>query len=226
MIWRAAITRPSGHEFDPSFGQVYLQLNIFSGSVHCIFCMVSLNKTSDSSERFTLPKQCVQPPRSRWASACLAHTRSTTWGCHFCWLEPLVMFRATPRRRLSLATSSRMKRAPRPRPVLTVWMGIHRSLVRGRTCTRSGVRLLDTDTRVAPPHVLLDGDPSQNVAQTAFWFGVALTVRYLQAEDSANLAPHPFQTLAAHLCCRRPPAVTFGTLSEDPTRAIASGRTS
>jgi hypothetical protein len=59
------MTRPSGHQFDPNFGQVYLQLNMFSGSVNCIFCMVSLNKTSDSSEQFTLSKQCVQPPSSR-----------------------------------------------------------------------------------------------------------------------------------------------------------------
>ena len=31
------MTRASGHEFDPSFGQIYVQLNFFSGSVNRIF---------------------------------------------------------------------------------------------------------------------------------------------------------------------------------------------
>jgi hypothetical protein len=41
-------------------------------------------------------------------------------------------------------------------------MGIHQQFARGRPRTRSGVCLVDKDTRVATPYFLLDADPSQN----------------------------------------------------------------
>jgi hypothetical protein len=94
---------------------------------------------------------------------------------------------------------------PRPRPGLSGSMGIHRSWAPGRTCTRSGVRLSDTDTRVVPPRVLLDGYPSQNAAPASIRLGAARMGRDLQVEDSATLALHPCQTAAAHLPCTRPP---------------------
>ena len=71
---------------------------------------------------------------------------------------------------------------PRPRPGLSGSMGIHRSWAPGRTCTRSGVRLSDPDTRVEPPHVLLDGYPSQNAASASIRLEAA---RDLQVEVSA-----------------------------------------
>jgi len=122
--WSAGIRSPSndapsGHEFDPSFGKYICRVPkwVYSGRLFVVsartnkrssssssICflvrltvfsdLVSLNKTSDSSELFIFSKQCVQSPRSRRASACLVPMRSTPSGCHFCWLEPLVMLRA------------------------------------------------------------------------------------------------------------------------------------
>ena len=69
-------------------------------------------------------------------------------------------------------------------------MGIHRSWALGRTCTRSGVRLSDTDTHVVPARVLLDGYPSQNTTPAS-----------IRVEDSVTLALHPCQTSASHLPC-------------------------
>jgi hypothetical protein len=84
-------------------------------------------------------------------------------------------------------------------------MGIHRSWAPGRTCTSSGVRLSDTDTRVVPPHVLLGGYPSQNAAPASIRLEATRMGRDLQVEDSVTLALHPCQTAAAHLPCTRPP---------------------
>jgi hypothetical protein len=109
-------------------------------------------------------------------------------------------------RRLSLMGIHRQASAlPRPRPGLSGSMGIHRSWAPGRTCTRSGVRLSDTDTRVVPPRFLLDGYPSQNAAPASIRLEAARMGRDLQVEDSATLALHPCQTAAAHLPCTRPP---------------------
>jgi hypothetical protein len=85
-------------------------------------------------------------------------------------------------------------------------MGIHRSFTRGRTCTHSGVCLVDKDTRVAPPHFLIDGDPLQNDAMTALGLGVALLrTTNLHARDSVKLTLHPFQHASDFLAYTRSP---------------------
>ena len=72
------------------------------------------------------------------------------------------------------------------------------SFARGRNRTRSGVCLVDKDTRVAHPHFLLDGDPSQAAAQVAIWnTGAARMGCRLLHSDSATLALHPCQKSAA-----------------------------
>jgi hypothetical protein len=69
----------------------------------------------------------------------------------------------------------------------------HRSCARGRTCTRIGVRLVDKDTYVVPPHLLLVGDPSWNVEQVSIRnTGAARMDCHLRHSDSLT-APtlHP-----------------------------------
>jgi hypothetical protein len=115
------------------------------------------------------------------------------------------MFIATPQFSRVLRATPKLSALPRPRPGLSGSMGIHRPWAPGHTCTRSGVRLSDTDTRVVPPHILLDGYPSQNAVSASIRLEVAGMGRDLQVEDSATLALHPCQTAAAYLPYTRPP---------------------
>ena len=86
--------------------------------------------------------------QSTLARASLSRVRQScdkSRGCHPCWYEPSV---------LSL-TARLLRPCPRPRPGPADSMGIHHSFARGRNNTRSGVCLVDKDTRVEPLHFFL-----------------------------------------------------------------------
>jgi hypothetical protein len=85
-------------------------------------------------------------------------------------------------------------------------MGDRLRLVPARNCTRSGVCMSDTYMRVSPARILLDGGPSQNVAQSAIRnAGAARLGRRLLHLDSVTLAHHPCQKAAVFPACTRPP---------------------
>jgi hypothetical protein len=133
-------------------------------------------------------------------------------GCHFNWLWPFVMLRATPQ--LSSAL-------PRRRSGCVESMGNRLRRIPARTRTRSGACMLDTYMRTAPTLILLDGGPSQDT-WAALWSDEAIKARRRPPRDPASR--HPCRKEASFLPCTGPPDFVASRCSSTvfATRPVSS----
>ena len=127
-------------------------------------------------------------------------------GCHFNWLWPFVMLRATPQ--LSSALPRPAFGSCQIHPADTYLMGRRRRCSRKRTHTPSGVCSADRNIRAAPARIMIDGQSSQRYVPAAPSSGLAFTACQVQhARATVELTRHPCQLAAHFLPCARPPDV-------------------
>ena len=114
-------------------------------------------------------------------------------GCHFNWLWPCVMLRAS---------TPQLSARPRPRSGCVESMGDRLRSIPARNRTRSGACMMDAYMRTAPTLILLDGGPSQDTWADV-WSDEAIKARRRPPRDPASR--HPCRQAAFFLPCTRPP---------------------
>jgi hypothetical protein len=146
--------------------------------------------------RFIFFKSCQQTlpsARPHVLRPCVRQPR----GCHFNWLWPFVMLRATPQL---------FSAQPRLCSGFVMIEGFSSLASPGHARMHIGACLPDSNRRAALVRLLLEGFSSLDVAPAAMGHGLALTAAEFRVLVFVSLVElHPCQKAASHLPCTRPP---------------------